>query len=62
MTIHTEVHYINSINKIYTANQEDTQVLLRRYNNPDDYAINLCHEFRVPYEFIEEILRVRKPL
>ena len=60
MTIHTEVHYINEINKIYTANQKDTQVILRRYNNPDNYAINLCHEFWAPYEFIEEVICVRK--
>lgn len=62
MTIHTETHWITDAEEMLIATQDKADVLFNYYSSPEAYAANsIDNEYRLPYEFLEEILRVRKP-
>ena len=49
--------------KMYVAIQEGDYVYISFFESPESFAANEpLHEYKIPYEFIEEILRMRKPL
>lgn len=62
MTIHTEVHWLTDTDEMITATQSEKMVLFNYYSDLEAYAANsVDNEYRLPYEFLEEILRTRKP-
>lgn len=62
MTIHTETHWITEDEKMCVTIQEGDYVYISFFESPKSFAANEpLHEYKIPYEFLEEILRIRKP-